>query len=257
MNRCAEIINSLVKFGKEKATYSYKKKLKTTKSDSYFKGSWGCCIYGVNGMSGIGLRIRRSREKKCLNQDELADLVGVTKSTISQWELEKTFPKHKNLSSLADNLDVTAAFLEHGEELQKQNTIENVRAIPFYHNVKAAAGNGCINSSEEVRYIQVDDLPCSNRNGLICLLAEGDSMEPLIRHGSLLIVDQHKKNIVDGKIYVFCQDDLLRVKLFSYGKNHLKISSYNKNYIDETYRFDEVDGFNLIGQVVWYSTKLD
>ncbi len=208
-------------------------------------------------MVGIGQRIRRSRENKGLNQDELAALVGVTKSTISQWELEKTFPKHKNLNSLAENLDVTSSYLEHGEVKIAQSPIENVQAVPFYHNVKAAAGNGCINYSEEVKYIQVDDLPSSNKDGLICVLASGDSMEPLIRHGSLLVIDTNKKNVVDGKIYVFCQDDLLRVKLFSYEKNQLKLSSYNQRYTDEYYRFDEAEYLRIIGQVVWYSTKLD
>ncbi|EIO4564137.1 helix-turn-helix transcriptional regulator [Vibrio parahaemolyticus] len=205
---------------------------------------------------GIGHRIKRGRESKGLNQDELADLVGVTKSTISQWELEKTFPKHRNLNSLAKHLDVTVSYLERGE-VSTESSIENVRAIPFYHEVKAAAGSGCINFSEEVRYIQVDDLPRSNNDGLICLLASGESMEPLIKHGSLLIVDTKKKNIIDGKIYVFCQEDLLRVKLFSYEKNRLKVSSYNQRYIDEYYRFDETENLRIIGQVVWYSTKLD
>lgn len=208
-------------------------------------------------MVEIGQRIKNGRKNRHLTQDELAVLVGVTKSTISQWELGKTFPKHKNLAVLAEHLGVTTSYLEHGKKEQLWSPIKNVQAIPFFHDVRAAAGNGRINYPEEVRYIQVDDLPSQNKDGLICLLASGDSMEPLIKHGSLLVIDTNKKNIVDGKIYVFCQDDLMRVKLFSYEKNQLRISSYNQRYIDEVYRFDEAESLRIIGQVVWYSTKLD
>ncbi len=211
-------------------------------------------------MNEIGQRIRCCREDKYLSQDDLAKMVGVSKSTISQWELGKTLPKHKNFRLLANSLGCSVSYLEEGVREVKEEGSEyqvNVRSIPFYNTVKAAAGVGCLNQSEELRYIQVDDLPGNTSDGLICLLASGDSMEPIIKHGSLLVVDTNKLNIIDGKIYVFCQGDLLRVKLFSYEKNHLKLTSYNSRFKDEMYRFDELEELRIIGQVVWFSTKLE
>ncbi|MDN4708516.1 S24 family peptidase [Vibrio parahaemolyticus] len=55
-----------------------------------------------------------------------------------------------------------------------------------------------------------------------CITASGDSMEPVIKHGSLLVIDSSQTNIVDGKMYVFQQDDFLRVKIFSYEKIKLE-----------------------------------
>ncbi|HHP0488834.1 TPA: S24 family peptidase, partial [Vibrio harveyi] len=85
----------------------------------------------------------------------------------------------------------------------------------------------------------------------------GDSMEPVLKHGSLLVVDTSKTDIIDGKMYVFNQDETLRVKVFSYEKQFIKLTSYNKNYTDELYRFDEMNKLRVIGQVVYFSTKLD
>lgn len=82
-------------------------------------------------------------------------------------------------------------------------------------------------------------------------------MEPVIKHGSLLVIDSSQTNIVDGKMYVFQQDDFLRVKIFSYEKNQIRVSSYNKEYGDEIYRFDELTNLKIIGKVVWFSTRID
>lgn len=211
-------------------------------------------------MNEIGQRIRCCREDKYLSQDDLAKMVGVSKSTISQWELGKTLPKHKNFRLLANSLGCSISYLEEGVGEIREERSEyqfNVRKIPFFNIVKVAANAGCFNQSEEFRYIHIDDLPVHVSDELICLLASGDSMEPVIKHGSLLVVDTSKTNIIDGKVYVFHQAGIVRMKLFSYEKNHLKLASYNERFKDEMYRFDEIDELTVIGQVMWFSTKLE
>nr|WP_257974793.1 S24 family peptidase [Vibrio parahaemolyticus] len=49
----------------------------------------------------------------------------------------------------------------------------------------------------------------------------------------------------------------MRVKIFSYEKNQIRVSSYNKEYSDELYRFDELTNLKIIGKVVWFSTRID
>ncbi len=184
-------------------------------------------------------------------------MIGVSKSTISQWELDKTYPKHRNFRALAQHLDCTITYLEKGIKEASTPKPRQTKSIPFCDNEQIVANITKLQESESFRILQVDDLPDKNFNDLICLVASGEAMEPVIKHGSLLVVDTKSTHIIDGKIYVFCQDDIIRVKLFSYEKNQVKLSSYNNQFKDEIYRFDELDQLRIIGQVVWFSTKLE
>lgn len=47
------------------------------------------------------------RKSKWLTQEELGDLVGVSLTTISNWELGTRQPRFKNLRALADALGIT------------------------------------------------------------------------------------------------------------------------------------------------------
>ncbi|TOK04729.1 peptidase S24 [Vibrio parahaemolyticus] len=215
----------------------------------------------MGNMSSLGIRIKELRNLHGLSQDELAHGVNLTKSTISQWELGKAYPKRKNIIQLSDFFDTTVEYLEHGVrtelELKESDNSNEIKTIPFYHHVNAAAGSGVCNSNESHRFIHIKELSCLNVQSLFCIIASGDSMEPVIKHGSLLVIDSSQTNIVDGKMYVFQQDDFLRVKIFSYEKNQIRVSSYNKEYGDELYRFDELTNLKIIGKVVWFSTRID
>ncbi len=218
----------------------------------------------VGNMTSIGIRIKELRNLRGFSQDELAHKLNLTKSTISQWELGKAYPKRKNIIQLSDFFDVAVEFLEHGirseSELKESKNADyhnEIKTIPFYHHVNATAGNGVCNSNESHRFIHIKDLPCLDIQSLFCIKASGDSMEPVIKHGSLLVIDSSQTHIVDGKMYVFQQDDFLRVKIFSYEKNQIRVSSYNKEYSDELYRFDELTNLKIIGKVVWFSTRID
>ncbi|WP_390253077.1 helix-turn-helix domain-containing protein [Vibrio parahaemolyticus] len=65
-------------------------------------------------MTSIGIRIKELRNLRGFSQDELAHKLNLTKSTISQWELGKAYPKRKNIIQLSDFFDVAVEFLEHG-----------------------------------------------------------------------------------------------------------------------------------------------
>jgi len=62
----------------------------------------------------IAKRIRLSRKKKGLTQEELAKSIGVTKSACGQWEREATCPSVENLAKLAIELDVYFEWLATG-----------------------------------------------------------------------------------------------------------------------------------------------
>ena len=60
---------------------------------------------------GIGFRIREAREALGYRQHELAKLIGVTASAVTNYEQDYSFPKEEILYRLIDTLQVDANYL--------------------------------------------------------------------------------------------------------------------------------------------------
>ena len=64
---------------------------------------------------GLGGRIKLLRLANILTGQELANIVGVSKATISQWEKGKTSPTHEKLSILSQFFKVSIGYLIDGD----------------------------------------------------------------------------------------------------------------------------------------------
>ena len=62
----------------------------------------------------LGERIAHARRAKGLSQKQLADLVGVTKSTVAKWESDRTSPRANRLNQVAGLLGIPMAWLLGG-----------------------------------------------------------------------------------------------------------------------------------------------
>lgn len=63
----------------------------------------------------IGERIRAIRQERQITQEELANVVGVSRSAVAQWETGRSGQVTGNLSRIAEVLGVGVEFLMHGE----------------------------------------------------------------------------------------------------------------------------------------------
>ena len=80
-------------------------------------------------------KIKRSREVRHLTQQQLADLVGVSKRTIASYESENKTARSSTIRKLADALQVSVDYLsndsitdpEYG--LEKQEYVEQTREL--------------------------------------------------------------------------------------------------------------------------------
>ena len=80
-------------------------------------------------------KIKRSREVRHLTQQQLADLVGVSKRTIASYESENKIARSSTIRKLADALQVSVDYLtddsitdpEYG--MEKRAYVEQARAL--------------------------------------------------------------------------------------------------------------------------------
>lgn len=69
-------------------------------------------------------RLFELRKRNSLSQEQLGEILGVTKSVISDWENGKKFPTKRNLEKICDYFNVTISYLFGGNDLGEDNTID-------------------------------------------------------------------------------------------------------------------------------------
>ncbi|MBB3035499.1 S24 family peptidase [Alteriqipengyuania lutimaris] len=134
---------------------------------------------------------------------------------------------------------------------------EDFHAIPRL-SLAAAAGPGQFAGGEA----PFDNFGFSGRwlreNGfdpkmLSALTVEGDSMEPLLRHGDEILVDRGSRFERDGVHVVRLGDTLMVKRLASAGAGRIALLSQNLAYPPVEVSLDEVE---VLGRVVWKSGRL-
>ena len=96
-----------------------------------------------------GAAIRAMREGKGLNQNELAQILGVTPKAVSKWETGKGLPDISLLQPLAAALDTSVIELMNGTPIVNRNRSANLLRTKFYvcpvcGNVIHAVGDALI-----------------------------------------------------------------------------------------------------------------
>lgn len=67
----------------------------------------------------IGSKIKAARIEKKLTQEQVAQLLGVSRQTISNWENEKSYPDIISVIKMSECYDVSLDYLLKGEEKMK------------------------------------------------------------------------------------------------------------------------------------------
>lgn len=73
----------------------------------------------------IGNKLNRARTKANLTQEQVAEALGVSRQTISNWENEKTYPDIKSVVTLSDLYGVSLDYLlKDKEEMSMSNYLD-------------------------------------------------------------------------------------------------------------------------------------
>jgi transcriptional regulator with XRE-family HTH domain len=78
-------------------------------------------------METIGSKIKKLRNERKMTQQELADKIGVSFTTVSLYESDTRKPSFKALQRIADVFDVTSAFFFEGNIVDEDIKNEQIR----------------------------------------------------------------------------------------------------------------------------------
>lgn len=215
-------------------------------------------------------------------QQQLADFAGVSKGLVGQWFNGSTGLGAKPLLAFGKKTRFSTQWLADGtgEKYQSDSTGKPIESnatafavvetwqdgtplndaeceVPFLKEVRLAAGSGSFEAADFNGYKLRFHESSLRRKGInpkdvVCVSADGNSMEPVFPDGATLGVDTSQKHIKDGKIYAINHDGWLRTKiLYRLPGNRIRIHSYN----EDEHPDEEVDAadIQIIGRVFWWS----
>ena len=187
--------------------------------------------------------------KRFPNQTEMARFLNLKKTTATKLF---SFLKGSDTqySSVVEWLEMLGGQIAlPNEELEQYEMVPKVRAM-------AGAGESLVTSGKVSGYyaFRRDFLEREGIHADHCVLMQviGDSMEPLIKEGDTILVDEHCKDPKDGKIYVVGLGDALMVKRLAKLPNGWKLCSDNKERGDTPVQGDELDTLRFYGRVRWF-----
>jgi phage repressor protein C with HTH and peptisase S24 domain len=230
--------------------------------------------------SNFNERVKLAFKMSGLSQHQLAEKVGISQPAI-QKILSGRSNSSRKLVEIANALDVDLFWLTTGSgEMKKGNINSNAKIlgtiedwdsdtpldddeveVPFYKDIRLSAGNGFADDIEDYNGYKLRLSKSTmkrygiDKNCTVCVVVDGDSMEPVFRDGATVAINLADRHIRDGKIYAINHDGLLRIKILEkLPGNQIKIKSYNSGYDDEIVLQDEI---TILGRVWWQSSILD
>ncbi|MBF0186283.1 MAG: helix-turn-helix transcriptional regulator [Magnetococcales bacterium] len=129
--------------------------------------------------------------------------------------------------------------------------------------VSATAGGGAINDTETAdeqyafrREWAVSDAGIDPERAAI-IRVDGDSMEPTLSRGDVILIDRRETSFSRDAIYVFQWDDGLFVKRIQRATNScFDVISDNPVYDKKTIHPAELDNFRVVGRVMWVGRRM-
>lgn len=88
-------------------------------------------------MKTIGEKIKTLRIQKKMTQQELADKIGVSYTTVSLYESDTRKPSFKAINKIADVFNVTPAYFFDDEQKSEEEKIEDERIKLAARNMKS------------------------------------------------------------------------------------------------------------------------
>ena len=197
------------------------------------------------------------RDKPFRYRSQLAEYLGMkepSKQTKFFKFLDGADPSFGNVTSWIEKMG--------GMVFLPGDNPEAMASFSFVPKVAAVAGAGAsLETSDAIigyyafRTDFLGSAHISERNSVL-MDVRGDSMEPTLKDGDTVLIDQSEKEILDGRIYVVTLGDELRVKRVQKGWDGIVLTSDNPRYSDIHIAARDLEAFTVHGRVRWVGKML-
>lgn len=202
----------------------------------------------------LGKKIRAHRDELGLTQAELADKLGLTYSSVSQWESGRATPRTPILRQLADLFNTTVADLmgEDATEAAISGTSRMVPLLGFAH-MGEPCDEGTLADEVEVPASIADAHP----RGFM-VHAQGGCMDNRFPCDALLLVDPDMEPVNGQPVLAETSDYGAVVRNYTRGRSTVMLTadSHSGEY-DDILAGPDDEPVVCRGRVVWYMGERD
>lgn len=202
-------------------------------------------------MQDIRQRLAKAIEDSGLSHSELARIVGVTRGAVSNWLSTGTISK-ANLFKAAEALRIPADYLLTGSRFAG-DSVRPVRLVPIVgHAIASPDGGG---------YFTDMGLPTGAGDGFVpfpttdagayALRVKGDSMQPRICPGEILVIEPNATAVPGNYVLVKAADGRRMIKQFLYktGAN-FTFGSVNSDHKPITLSAEEIEAIHRMAHTM-------
>lgn len=208
-------------------------------------------------------RLREAVNALGLNKSQLAAKIGYSKGQVG-WILEgKTPLSDRFIRVFCLECNISESWIRYGVGDMGGNLVRDIDYgndefvnVPRYEIAASAGGGAVVHSEQIVDYLafRADWVRSSlgvNPDRLAVISVIGDSMEPYLTDGDLILIDLSCTRIESDAIYIIQAGGALLVKRVQRRLDGaVVVRGDNEKYAPEIYLADQVDSLSVIGRLV-------
>ena len=211
----------------------------------------------------LGELMKQYRTEHDITMDEFAAKSGLSKRYISMLEKNENprtklpiTPTTKTLSAVAQAMQISVSVLmerlheDKDADILDMLPVEDTVMIPVVGMVRAGYGGLAFECDMGAETVGKRTLAGYNKQDFFYLQVKGDSMEPRLFEGDLVLV--RRQSSVDSGSYavVTIDEEEGVVKIVEYDNNSISLISQNHNYPPRVFRGEDVQRIRVIGKVI-------
>lgn len=200
-----------------------------------------------------------------------AEDIGITESTLRNYEQGSSSPNAETLEVICKKLRISPEWLVLGTGPMHTSITEKEESLPPQYvpqddsdlimipmvNAVLSAGSGSLETdgdSERSYAFRRDFIARKGKaKNMVLMRVSGDSMEPEIMDGDVVLLDQSKRTVVPGRIFAVGFEEAIYLKRIDLLPGQAILKSINPAYppVALDLRGQNGDKLRLIGQVLW------
>ncbi len=207
--------------------------------------------------------IKRLREATIItSQASLAKTLSISRAAITQAKKNDSIPI-KWITELSRLFNVNPDWLEKGtgSKVLSQNIYHEIFLQVPKIKARLSAGGGSFETEPEIKEFYSFRKDWLSKKGkardMILMDIFGNSMEPELKEGDTVLIDQSQKAVLAGAIYAVGFDDTIVVKRLEKRPKELVLLSENERYPMMRFRDEEMDNVRIIGKVIWVCREMN
>lgn len=221
-------------------------------------------------------RFKQLRTERRLSQQNLADQLGFSKSSVNMYERGEREPGLESMETIADYFNVDLDYLMGRSDIpnrndwlksinksvvvepsQPQMKFDNIipistKRFPLLGGI--ACGKPIMANEEKELYVEAG----TNIHADFCLKAKGDSMIGARIYDGDIVFIRKQEMVNNGEIAAVIIDDEATLKRVNYypEKNLLILKAENSNYEDLVYTGEQLDHIIILGKAVAFQSDI-